>query len=240
MAASESAGELLDAGLRRLREDPDIEALLGSRAGGTAALLNRYLDEIERFNPAYGLVAAGSREELVIKHILDSLSPLGIIHRRLAALPAGKTAVPPSIADAGSGAGLPGIPLAAAMPGVPLTLIERMGRRAGFLENVRAVLGLANVAVEEGPIEEAPPRRFSIVAFRALKALEPAVLKSLFRLLRPGGFLAAYKGRRDAIDAELEGIKQYAGTWEILPCPVPFLEEERRLVIIHPKTADPD
>ncbi|MDR1373885.1 MAG: 16S rRNA (guanine(527)-N(7))-methyltransferase RsmG [Treponema sp.] len=235
MAVSGNAGELLHAGLRRLREDPDIEALLEARAGGAETLLNRYLDEIELFNPAYGLVGAGSRPELVIKHILDSLSPLGIIHRLRPGPPDGKDAapaVPFSIADAGSGAGLPGIPLAIAMPGIPVTLIERMGRRAGFLENVRAVLGLSNVAVEKAEIEKAPPRRFSLITFRAFKALEPAVVKNLFRLLLPGGFLAAYKGRKDTIDAEMEGIKQYAGTWEILPCPVPFLEEERHLVII--------
>ena len=235
MTVSESAGELLNAGLRRLREDPDIEALLGNRAGEAAILFNRYLDEIELFNQAYGLVGAGSRKELVIKHILDSLIPLGIIRLLRSAPPDDKTAVPAvpfSIADAGSGAGLPGIPLAIAMPGVPVTLIERMGRRAGFLENTRAVLGLSNVTVEKGEIEKAPPRRFSLVTFRAFKALEPAVLKNLFRLLLPGGFLAAYKGRRDTIDAEMEGVKQYAGTWEILPCPVPFLEEERHLVVI--------
>jgi 16S rRNA (guanine527-N7)-methyltransferase len=234
MTVSGSAGELLEEGLRRLREDPDIETLLGNRTGETVILLNRYLDEIELFNPAYGLVGAGSRKELVIKHILDSLSPLGIIHRLLSAPPAGQSAaaVPSPIADAGSGAGLPGIPLAIAMPGVPVTLIERMGRRAGFLENTRAVLGLSNITVEEGTIEQAPPRRFSLVTFRAFKALEPLVLKSLFRLLLPGGFLAAYKGRKDAIDAEMEGIKQYAGEWKILPCPVPFLEEERRLVVM--------
>jgi 16S rRNA (guanine527-N7)-methyltransferase len=105
-------------------------------------------------------------------------------------------------------------------------------RRAGFLENTRAVLGLSNVTVEREEIEKALPRRFSLITFRAFKVLEPAVLKNLFRLLLPGGFLAAYKGRRDAIDAEMEGVKQYAGTWEILPCPVPFLEEERHLVVI--------
>ncbi|MDR2184579.1 MAG: 16S rRNA (guanine(527)-N(7))-methyltransferase RsmG [Treponema sp.] len=243
MAVSGNAGELLNAGLRRLREDPDIEALLKNRTGEVETLLNRYLDEIELFNPAYGLVGAGSREELVIKHILDSLSPLGIIRRLRPAPPAGKAAVPVipfSIADAGSGAGLPGIPLAVAMPDVPVTLMERMGRRAGFLENVRAVLGLSNVAVEEGEIEKTPSRRFSLITFRALKALEPAILKSLFRLLLPGGFLAAYKGRKDTIEAEMEGVKQHAGKWKILPCPVPFLEEERHLVIIRDNYTDPE
>ena len=150
-------------------------------------------------------MGAGSRKELVIKHILDSLSPLGSICRLRPAPPADKTAVPFSIADAGSGAGLPGIPLAIAMPGVPVTLIERMGRRAGFLENTRAVLGLSNVTVEREEIEKTPPRRFSLITFRAFKVQEPAVLKNLFRLLLPGGVLAAYKGRRDAIDAEMEG-----------------------------------
>lgn len=238
--------ELLAAGLGELRErDGDMGELFGSRGEDLLFLLDSYIQEIERFNPAYGLVGAKDRRELVIKHILDSLAPLGIICRLLK-----KTSKPPEtgragspvatkelsrrIADAGSGAGLPGIPLAISLPACRFTLIERMGRRAGFLRNTLAVLGITNADVEEGEIERAEPGIFNLITLRAFRPSEPAVLRELFRLLAPGGFLAAYKGRRDKISQELGAVNSQQASWEIFPCPVPFLDEERHLVIIRP------
>jgi 16S rRNA (guanine527-N7)-methyltransferase len=189
--------------------------------------LNKYIEEIELFNPAYGLVGTGDRRELVVKHILDSLAPLGHILSLLE--PAGPEA---ALADVGSGAGLPGIPLAIALPEHPVTLIERKGRRAAFLRNTQAVLALPNLAVEEGPMEQAAPGRFRVVVFRAFRPLDRAVLPGLFRLLEPGGVLAAYKGRRAAVEAELGALRNEAGSGQVLPVLVPFLEEERCLVVI--------
>jgi 16S rRNA (guanine527-N7)-methyltransferase len=220
--------EPLSRGLGCLAEgDAGIAALLDGRFDEVLALLTKYIEEIELFNPAYGLVGAGDRRELVIRHILDSLSPLGILRRRL-----GDAAPPPRIADVGSGAGLPGIPLAIALPDCSFTLIERMGRRAGFLRNTLALLGLPRLTVEEGEMERAAPGRFDAVCFRAFRPLDPAILRGLLRLLKPGGFLAAYKGRAAAVREEMAAA---AGlSWEALPCPVPFLAEERHMVIIRP------
>jgi 16S rRNA (guanine527-N7)-methyltransferase len=209
--------------------DRDVKKICAGREKDIGALLETYMAEIERFNPAYGLVGAKDRRELAVKHILDSLAPLGIMYRLLSAFPP-----PHSIADAGSGAGLPGIPLAVCLPDVSFTLIERMGRRAGFLRNTLAVLGLSNAAVEEGDVERAAAGRCHIVTFRAFRPLEPRLLKSLFRACAEGGLLAAYKGRREKIAEEMETVKNAAGPWEALPCPVPFLDEERHLVLIKP------
>jgi 16S rRNA (guanine527-N7)-methyltransferase len=104
-----------------------------------------------------------------------------------------------------------------------------MGRRAGFLRNTLAVLGLSQVTVEEGEMEKAAPGRFSLITFRAFHPLEPAILKGLFRLLLPGGVLAAYKGRREKLDEEMAVLP---GGWETHPLDVPFLGEERHLVVI--------
>jgi 16S rRNA (guanine527-N7)-methyltransferase len=203
---------------------------------GFSRLLNRYCDEIERFNPAYGLVKVKDREELFSRHIYDSLAPLEIIRKRLAPFAAAGTA---RLADAGSGAGLPGIPLAIFMPEVQVTLIERMGRRAGFLLNTIAVLGLSNVEIEEAGIEDAAPGRFHGVVFRAFRPLAPDMLKGLFRLLVPAdaegncGFLAAYKGRREKIETELALAGLPAERWELHPLPVPGPCGERHLVIIN-------
>ena len=211
-------------------------------------LLSRYIEEIELFNPAYGLVKVKDRRELIVRHILDSLAPLGIIRHllderpRAANAPAGPET--PAIADVGSGAGLPGIPLAICMPGAQFTLIERMGRRAGFLRNVAAVLSLPNVRVEETEMERAEGL-FDVIVFRAFSPLKPAILKSLTNLLAPDGVITAYKGRRESLEEELDRVFNKAcisagisgSGWEtlsreIIPLEVPFLEEERHLLLL--------
>jgi 16S rRNA (guanine527-N7)-methyltransferase len=199
-------------------------------------LLSLYIEEIELFNPAYGLVNVRDRYELVVKHIFDSLAPVSIFRPLM-----GET---PSIADVGSGAGLPGIPLAVCMPHAEVTLIERMGRRVGFLRNTLAVLGLPNVRVEESEMEKmarkpAAANHFDLIVFRAFKPLKPAVLKGLFALLAPEGVIAAYKGRLQSIEEEMAEITRTAesasiGNWKALPLTVPFLNEERHLLLIQP------
>ena len=79
-------------------------------------------------------------------------------------------------------------------------------------------------------MERAAPGRFSLAVFRAFRPLEPNILKGLFRLCAPGGTLAAYKGRRVTIEAEMAALG--ARGWEAVPCPVPLLAEERHLLLI--------
>ena len=209
--------------------------------------LELYMKEIELFNPAYGLVKVKDHRELLVKHILDSLAPVNTIRQLLGKPGKGR------VADIGSGAGLPGIPLAISMGTVEFSLIERMTRRAGFLRDAIAVLSLSNVVVLETEMEKpalVPEGSFDVVVFRAFKPLLPALLKKLLALLAPGGVLAAYKGRRQVIDEEMgklfgTSIELKAGGdiqcqnfawekihWEIIPLKVPFLEEERNLVLI--------
>ena len=234
-----TANALLAEGIQALREkDEDIERLIAPRSEEFISLLERYIKEIEFFNPSYGLVGAGSTGELVIKHILDSLSPLGIIFRLLSSrrffASAGEENLRPQIADAGSGAGLPGIPLSIAMPMCSFTLIERMERRTGFLWNTKACLGLSGVNVEEGELEKTQGGRFALVTFRAFKPLDSKLLKPLFRALSAGGVIAAYKGRLEKIKLEMAPLEKSCGHWEAVPYSVPFLDEERHLLIITP------
>ena len=224
------AENLLEEGLQKLGLGGD---------GRVLSLLARYMEEIELFNSAYGLVKVSGRRELIVKHILDSLAPIDILRDLVDRQPAGQNI--PQIADIGSGAGLPGIPLAICMHGAEFTLVERMGRRAGFLLNVIAVLGLSSVRVEESEMEKlirpsSGAGRFDIVVFRAFKPLESAILKNLTMLLAPGGVIAAYKGRRESIDEEMARLELLGRRGkirrEIIPVKVPFLEDERHLLVI--------
>jgi 16S rRNA (guanine527-N7)-methyltransferase len=222
---------LLSEGIEILRGgDKEIDGIICPQSEDFIFSLERYIKEIELFNSAYGLVGTDNLNDLIIKHILDSLAPLGIIIKLLKDSPAQRA----QIADAGSGAGLPGIPLAIALRQFDFTLIERMSRRAGFLLNTKAVLSLSNVKVEERELEKTQAGRFDLVTFRAFKPLEPKLIKTLFKICAPGGIIAAYKGRREKIEVEMRPLQKICENWEVIPYSVPFLEEERHLLIIKP------
>jgi 16S rRNA (guanine527-N7)-methyltransferase len=197
-------------------------------------ILEKYIREIELFNGIYSLVSYSSRSELIVKHILDSLAPLPFLLKALLQNGAGSKAF--LIADLGSGAGLPGIPLAAALPGCQLTLIEQMERRAVFLENALAILNLSNTAVLQTSCENTASIRsahnagYAMAVCRAFHPFDPKLYKSIKRLLAPCGIIALYKGRKSLFEKELNAVPDVCA--EILPCHVPFLDEERHLLII--------
>jgi len=203
--------------------------------------LMRYISEIEAWNPAYGLVSA-SGDELVIKHILDSLAPWRLLqdlleecdHKR-SALAGSARAV---LSDIGTGAGLPGIPLSIVMPDRQVRLVERMGKRISFLESQKAILSLGNVEIVESEIERAQGPH-DVVVFRAFRPFsELKLFKSIWKNLAPGGALFAYKGRIFNTRVELAALAvdpllaEPFSRAEIQPVWVPFLDEERCVVIV--------
>lgn len=213
-------------------------------------LMDSYINELVLFNSAYNLVNTNDRDEIIVRHILDSLAAVDHI-KALAEDRAvhGQEAV--AIADIGSGGGLPGIPLAAALPQYNFVLVERMSKRCAFLENAAAILGLRNVIVKNLELEKTPAASFDIATFRAFRPLDNKMLKSLLAVLKPGGFLAAYKARREKILEEMgslgyaeqtasdNGTTNDSRLYKIVPLTVPFLtdtnsgdDRERNLVII--------
>jgi len=196
-------------------------SLLGLDGRGTEAEgLRRYIGELERWNKRIGLVNA-TGEELVVKHILDSLAPLNVIR----SMPHSR------MADIGSGGGLPGIPLAICLPDAEFTLVERSGKKAGFLRDCCITLKLSDrVRVLECDVKDVKAT-FDIVVFRALGKLSECA-EQLFRIAGSCGILAAYKGRRDVAEAEVASIRPLCSEVEIKKITVPFLEEERHLVIL--------
>ncbi|MBU0935782.1 MAG: 16S rRNA (guanine(527)-N(7))-methyltransferase RsmG [Spirochaetes bacterium] len=203
--------------------------------------LARYAEAIEQWNPAWGLVGADG-DELLIKHIGDSLAPLPLVDEcaarcRMAAAEAtaapevGQVDYQPSLADFGSGAGLPGIPLALARPLLPVSLVDRMTRRINFLNMMRDQLPLPNVEVIEQQVEHARGS-WDLISFRAFRPFERKLFKKIFAQCRPGGYVLAYKGRADKARAELAEIEGLYGSAEIRPVQVPKLDDERCLVIL--------
>jgi 16S rRNA (guanine527-N7)-methyltransferase len=230
------SGLLKEGLLQLMHDDPDIDRLFNGRFNAIQELLEKYVCEIELFNEAYGLVNVQSHNELIVKHILDSLAPLGILLRILPSAPASNFSIPDSrssikIADIGSGAGLPGIPLAIALPGIFFTLVEKMGRRAGFLKNSLALLALPNAGIIEKEMEKLEAEQFDLIICRAFKPLSADLIKKFSRLLKAEGSMAFYKGRLEKTAEEIResGI---GDTCELVKIRVPFLNEERHVLVL--------
>ena len=156
--------------------------------GDRLPVVRRYAADLAEHGIVLGLIGPLEPARLWSRHVLNSGLLAGF-------LPQGA-----AVADVGSGAGLPGLVLAAARPDLRVTLIEPMERRVAWLEEERARLGLDNVVVERVRAEEAAPARFDVVTARAVGALT-GLLPITAPLAKPGGGLALLKGA--AVDAEL-------------------------------------
>jgi 16S rRNA (guanine527-N7)-methyltransferase len=214
--------ELLCEGLKQLGFTEERHATL-------TRIMEKYLDEWELFNKTLKLTAETARKDIIVKHIFDSLSAYAHI-QNLPVLHGDSSRAEPIVADIGSGGGFPGIPLAACMPDVRFVLIERMQKKCAFLENCAALLGLSNVTVENTPVEQVQKRRFDVCVFRSFHPLDAALFKTLSECVVPGGFLAAYKGRREKIDEEMRALG--AMSYSVKKLTVPFLEDHERHVVI--------
>lgn len=156
--------------------------------GGRLDVVRRFTADLAEHGERLGLIGPLEPARLWSRHVLNSglLSPF---------VPQGAT-----VADVGSGAGLPGLVLAAARPDLRVVLIEPMERRAAWLAEERDRLALSNVVVERSRAEDARRGRFDVVTARAVGGLS-ALLPLVAPLARPGGRLALLKGA--SVEAEL-------------------------------------
>jgi len=182
----------------------------------SAPLLD-YLRLLLRWNRAYNLTAIRDPQHMVSRHLLDSLTLLPYIH--------GKT-----LADLGSGAGLPGIPLALACPQLQLTLVESNGKKARFLREVVRQLGLSNVEIAHSRIEAlAKPAHYEHITARALASLADMV-QAGGHLLQPKGQLLAMKGVYPS--AEISALPQGWQVSAVHRLHVPHLATDERHVLV--------
>lgn len=195
--------------------------------------LEGYIRQVLEFNKSYNLMKAENADELAVNHILDSLVAVPHLRQIISEL-CEKNAKPAlQIADIGSGGGCPGIPLSIAFPEQNFTLVERMEKRAVFLESVIRELKLSNVKVECKAADQIAPESFDLEVFRAFHPFDKKIINLLFKMLKKGGRLAAYKAREEKILAEMAEINSIVKDYSKIKMTVPFLEDhERHLVVI--------
>ncbi len=193
----------------------EIEAVLAELEWdfppGAALLFQRYLTELLFWNRKVGLVKS-TEKELVSRHLRDSLVALPVIKRELLSPgydfgDVNRSGRWPRLVDIGSGGGFPGIPLAISLPGFEVSLVERSGRKAGFLRNAVALLGLADrVEVLQEDARQLPAR-WDLALSRAFMPLSGA-LELMLDTLLPGGTALVYAGRVETVRQELSLLSE--------------------------------
>ena len=181
-----------------------------------AALLT-YVDLLARWNKAYNLTAVRDEGQMVTRHLLDSLAVAPFLSGR-------------RFLDVGTGAGLPGVPLAVAHPQCEFHLLDSNGKKTRFLFQVKTALRLDNIVVHQARVEAfRVDEPYDAVLSRAFASLQDMAAGCRQLLAAAGRFLAmkgAYHTR------ELEEIRQAYGGVEVHPLEIPGLAEQRHLVEI--------
>jgi 16S rRNA (guanine527-N7)-methyltransferase len=194
-----------------------ITALGLALGGAQRARLEQYLLLLEKWNRVYNLTAIRDRERMITHHLLDSLAVVPHVRG-------------PRVLDVGSGAGLPGIPLAVANPALQLTLLDSNHKKVAFMRQAIGELGLANAAVVAERVESWPTEaRFDTIVSRAFAELGEFVA-SCARLAAPGGMFVAMKGVHP--HEEIERLPAGFRVERVIRLEVPGLDAERHLVLV--------
>lgn len=183
---------------------------------GTPRFLD-YLALLAKWNKVYNLTAVRDVERMLPQHLLDSLAVLPYIKGN-------------NLLDVGSGAGLPGVPLAIALPEMHITLLDSNHKKTAFLQQACIELKLSNVSVVCERVETwVPASKFDIVISRAFSDLA-AFAKLAGHLCAPDGIMLAMKGVFPHEEAGL--LPANVIIEQIVPLNVPALEAERHLVVM--------
>ena len=211
---SQSAlNEILSKGLRQLNLAQSLDEKQQSS-------LIKYVELLDKWNKTYNLTAVRKPEQMVTRHLLDSLSICPYIRGK-------------HILDVGTGAGLPGIPLAIMFPDKQFTLLDSNNKKTRFVTQAVSELELPNVDVVQSRVENFQfPELFDTITTRAYSAIGEMV-KQTSHLLASGGVFLAMKGVNPV--AEIDEMSEKYAVKENHVIKVPGLEEERHLLEI--KTA---
>mgnify|MGYP001813479933 FL=1 len=200
-----------------LLEDGIYELELEERLGGDE-LLMEYVTELMNWNRVYNLTSVRKPTDIVTRHILDSLTILPYLHGE-------------RILDIGTGAGLPGIPLAIACPEREFVLLDSSSKKLRFVQQTLGILNLDNVTLEDCRVEEFQPEAlFDTVICRAFSDL-PDFYRYAARLCNEGGRMLAMKGVYPMTEVECLDDKSVID--DVVSLKVPGLDAERHLVMMH-------
>ena len=181
-------------------------------------LLINFLDLLIKWNRTYNLTALREPQEMVTKHLLDSLSVAPHIKGA-------------RVVDVGSGAGLPGLPLAIVFPEREFLLLDSGGKKTRFMQHAAQTLGLSNVQVEQSRAEDYHPAEgFATVISRAFASLQDFVTSSA-HLCANDAIMLAMKGAYP--QAEIDALPPYIKVDQVTPLVVADLDAERHVVVMH-------
>jgi 16S rRNA (guanine527-N7)-methyltransferase len=206
-----------------------ISALgLDLRPGAPDHLL-AYLDLIGRWNKVYNLTAIRDPNEMLGQHLLDCLAVVRPLSAVLDQRPAGAAA--PRLLDVGSGAGLPGVVLAICRPDWQVTCVDTVSKKASFIRQAGAELGLRNLTATHQRVEAMTEPPFDLVTSRAFASLLDFISLTRDRLA-PQGHWAAMKARLS--EEERGAVPADVSLDRVEPLQVPGLDAERCIVWLRP------
>jgi 16S rRNA (guanine527-N7)-methyltransferase len=185
------------------------------------AKLLGYLALLKKWNATYNLTSIREESAMLTQHLFDSLSILPHIEKSALATR--------RWIDVGSGAGLPGIPLAIACPQLQMALVDSVDKKTAFQRQVKIELGLSNLTILGGRVENQPAAQCDAVISRAFAELTDFITLA-GHLLVEGGVLYAMKGR-----IPHEEMARLPAGWHIaqcLPLEVPRMVAERHLIVL--------
>ena len=201
-----------------------ITALDLALPAGAEAKLLAYLALLDKWNRVYNLTAVREVERMVGHHLLDSLAAVPFFQ--------GGDSDLIHVLDVGSGGGLPGVPLAIARPELQVTLIDSIAKKTAFLLQAKAELGLANLNVVTGRVEDYRSETgFDVITSRAFSDLKEFVTLTR-HLLKPAGHWLAMKGLMP--HEEIASLPDWVKVSANHSLVVPGLEASRHLIILEP------
>ncbi|MGD8233456.1 16S rRNA (guanine(527)-N(7))-methyltransferase RsmG [Vibrio sp. TRT 1302] len=180
-----------------------------------------YVEMLNKWNKAYNLTSVRDPQEMLIKHIMDSI----VVSTHLQG---------DSFIDVGTGPGLPGIPLSIMNPDKQFVLLDSLGKRIRFIKQVLHELKIENVTPVQSRVEEyQPEERFDAVLSRAFASMTDMVEWCHHLPKTDGGCFLALKGQLP--QSEIEQLPEWCSVTDIKALSVPQLEGERHLVILSRK-----
>ncbi|PPE68808.1 16S rRNA (guanine(527)-N(7))-methyltransferase RsmG [Caldimonas thermodepolymerans] len=183
-----------------------------------------YLALIAKWNKVYNLTAVREPSEMLTQHLLDCLAVVPPLRRETGGTPF-------TLLDVGSGAGLPGVVVALAMPQARVVCVDTVAKKALFIQQVAAELRVPNLRAEHARIEALAPQGADVITSRAFASLADFVSLTAAHLA-PGGRWMAMKGR--PTEDELAQVPDDLEVFHVEQLTVPELDADRCLVWIRP------